>query len=261
MKYGTSISWCTSTLNLQKWHCVPASAGCKNCYALALGKRYPANVSDKPELANMPARLRKLARFNPGEWVFMADMYDYLLKDTPMSMVLLHHVLPLLRPDVNFMVLTKRPQFISDVEGICDDWPDNLWFGVTIENMKETWRLKLLKEQSAQHRFISFEPLLEDVSDGMDLKGINFAIVGGESGTNRRSYDKQWARNIEAVCNRDNAVFHHKQGSAFNPGKDYLLVGRELRPLPDGTCRDDCKNEIEKHPVRQAEQMVMEGLA
>lgn len=248
----TNISWCTHSLNLQKWHCQKISAGCKNCYALAMAARFPNNASEKPELRDLATIEREVAAIPSGAWVFLGDMYDVFLEGTPEKNINAHFDAVWERPDVNWMMLTKRPvgalKYLRANPGSC---PDNLWFGVSVENKATLRRIRVLKDIPARYKFASFEPLLEPVHDHLHYHGarwLDFAIVGGESGPNRRPFNKAWARGLRDYF-RDRegreidqtwrTVFHFKQGSALRPGEDYLLDGVEYRPLPDGSDKAD----------------------
>jgi protein gp37 len=125
-------------------------------------------------------------------------------------------------PNLTWQILTKRPENFSRY--LPADWGQkgfaNVWIGVTTENRREARRrIDILRKMPARLRFVSFEPLLEDLPD-LDLSGIDWAIVGGESGAQARPFDLAWARSIQAKCAASGTIFFFKQLGA--------------RPIEDG---------------------------
>ena len=112
-------------------------------------------------------------------------------------------------PQHIYQVLTKRAEimyeYLKDKE-----IPANVWLGVTVENDKRKYRIDYLRKLPAKVRFISFEPLLSDIKD-LDLTGIHWAIVGGESGPKARPMRKEWVLNIKEQCEKYNVAFFFKQ--------------------------------------------------
>lgn len=224
----TSIEWCTHSLNFIKWWCTKISPGCKNCYMMALAKRYPQHAADHAVWRDKA--MKELRTLPPGAEVFVGDMYDVFHKDMPDDFIVEQILnVPAIRPDVTLLYLTKR---IDRAETFLGKWVPrpNVWLGTSVESRAYLWRIETLKRIEAPGKFISFEPLLEDVGD-VDLRGIDGVIVGGESGANKRPFDKAWARNIRDLCDRDGVRFFFKQGSAYAPGQDRLLDGREWNDL------------------------------
>jgi protein gp37 len=136
-----------------------------------------------------------------------------------------------------FQILTKRPKHLIELLVAYDKpVPANVWIGVSVENPTYLWRIDLLRSIQCSVRFISFEPLLASVA-GANLAGIQWVIVGGESGSNRRPFDLQWAREIRDLCLKRGIAFFYKQGSAFRPGQNRELDGREWNEFPQAvTC-------------------------
>ena len=113
------------------------------------------------------------------------------------------------------------------------NWSSNIWMGVTIESQRYVNRIAPLCRIPAAVRFISFEPLLSDISTETCLDGIHWAIVGGESGPGARPMDEQWALNIRHICNRDGTAFFFKQWGGTNKKKTgRLLEGRTWDEMP-----------------------------
>ena len=225
----TNIAWADWSLNFIKWFCTPASEGCKNCYMFAMAKRWPANAADHPVLR--PQAFKELKKIPTGAFVFVGDMYDTYHEQMPLAWIhSVHNIATYIRPDLTFLLLTKR---VERVHGLAPylSWPDNLWLGITVESHRTTQRIDLMRQIPAAKKFISFEPLLQSVKE-VDLTGIDWAIVGAESGNNRREFNKQWAREIQAQCKISDTAFFYKQSSGKNPGTDPYLDGRKWQAFP-----------------------------
>jgi hypothetical protein len=150
-------------------------------------------------------------------------------------------------PHLTWLILTKRPQHISKF--LPADWGEgyrNVWLGVTVENRKKGYpRIEALRRVPAAMRFLSCEPLLEGLPD-IELKGIDWAIVGGESGSEARPFDIEWARAIKKKCQESSTTFFFKQlGNApFLDGSRFNLEHRK----PSGS-RDSSGVVLENFPV------------
>jgi protein gp37 len=112
-----------------------------------------------------------------------------------------------------FQILTKRAHRVPDFL-----YPENVWLGVTVENKERKDRIKYLKQTDAQVKFLSCEPLLEDLGT-LDLNGIDWVIVGGESGPGARPLKPEWVRNILKQCKKQNIPFFFKQWGEWVSGK------------------------------------------
>ena len=119
----------------------------------------------------------------------------------------------------------------ADMEASLNWPPSNLWLGVSVENPDYLWRADILKEVPAAIRFVSFEPLIGAIGD-YDLDGLQWIITGGESGSNPRPFNPDWARSIRDQCQAAGIPFFLKQGSAARPGQDRLLDGRTWEEYP-----------------------------
>ncbi|QFT28881.1 Phage protein Gp37/Gp68 [Labrenzia sp. THAF82] len=134
-----------------------------------------------------------------------------------------------------FQVLTKRSSLMRDY--VCTRYqnkavPSNIWLGVSVEDTAHTSRIQHLKQVNSPARFISFEPLLGAVGD-IDLRGIAWAIVGGESGPKARPMHESWALEIKAICQRDGTEFFFKQWGGPRPKSGgRLLEGEEWNGFP-----------------------------
>lgn len=230
----TEIGWADKNLNWYTWNCNKVSPGCKNCYAETLAKRYGKTFNGAPEWRASAEKDYRMLQ--PGDAVFVNTMSDTFHEGVPLDVIQRVFMYARQRPDVQFLILTKR---IERAYQLQTDllWTRNIWLGTSVESRKYIGRIRTLQEIGTSFgRFISFEPLLEDIGD-VDLTGIDGVITGGESGANRRPFDPQWALNIQALCERDGVKFFHKQGGAFVSGQDRLLSGRTYDDLPWQTVK------------------------
>ena len=230
----TNISWAKSSWNPFRWNCTPVSPGCANCYAHDLTRRYPTNANEGNFLA--PPALREnawdeLRKLNPGP-VFVGSMSDTYHESVPDDWIHLIHNTARQYPHLTFLLLTKRIERAAAMAPVLD-WPGNLWIGTTVESASYLWRLDYLRGiTQAAGRFVSFEPLLGEVTP--DLTGIEWAIVGGESGMKRRAFDRAWLEPIYEACQEHGAAFFFKQGSDRLPGRDRWWKQREWNETPPG---------------------------
>ena len=202
MSTQSNIEWTEMTWN-PTVGCTKISPGCKNCYAEAMAKRLKAmgmrGYENGFRLNLMPERLGEpLDRRKPTVY-FVNSMSDLFHEKVPFAYV--HRVFEVMRksPQHTFQVLTKRAErmaeFCQDV-----DVPQNAWLGVSVENRKHGLpRIPVLRSINAQIRFLSIEPLLEDLGT-FDLSGIQWAIVGGESGRKARPMKPAWVDGIKRQC-------------------------------------------------------------
>jgi protein gp37 len=131
-----------------------------------------------------------------------------------------------------FQVLTKRSDRLSQMSPVLP-WSDNIWMGVTVEDQKCTFRIDHLRATSAKIKFLSMEPLLGPISD-LDLTGIHWVIVGGESGPRARPLNSYWVMDIKSKCQKSNIPFFFKQWGGTNKKKaGRLLEGRLWDQMPE----------------------------
>ena len=217
---STLISWTDETWN-PAMGCSKVSAGCVNCYAEALSKRFSgrkgwpetwspwthANASENvvlfPDRIDAPRRWRKPRR------VFVNSMSDLFHEQIPDSFLEAVFRVMVEVPRHTFQILTKRPERASSWPG---PWPGNIWLGTSVENSRSLGRLDHLRRSGASVRFVSFEPLLEAVGP-VDLTGIHWVIVGGESGSASRPMDHAWSREIRDAAVKAGTAFFFKQSS------------------------------------------------
>ena len=234
MAENSGIEWTDTTWN-PVTGCTRASVGCDNCYAVAMTRRLAAMGSAKytglinegkahfngevklhTELLNVPLE------WNKPRMVFVNSMSDLFHSRVPDSFI----------TDVFrtmqaaswhwFQVLTKRAERLVDLSARID-WPNNVWMGVSVENRDFVGRISLLRETAAKVKFLSLEPLLGPLPH-IDLRGIDWVIVGGESGPRARPLRKEWVTEIRDQCLESDVPFFFKQWG----GRDKKAAGREL---------------------------------
>ena len=232
---ASRIDWKHETWN-PVTGCSPVSEGCDHCYARGIAMRLKAmgvakyrdgfSVALHEDALEIPLRWRK------PRVVFVTSMGDLMHPEVPDDFVL--RVLDVMRRCDRhvFQLLTKRPERMTELSGRIP-WPANLWAGTTIENDQVYHRLQSLRSVDAVVRFVSFEPLLSDVSDA-NLAGIHWAAVGGESGPDARPMKIEWARNLRDKCVREGIAFYFKQwGGAHHSSGGRTLDGRIWDEMPE----------------------------
>ena len=228
------IEWTEATWN-PVTGCSKFSSGCQNCYAERMAGRLKAmgqpkyrngfKVTVHPRALPMPMAWRK------PRMVFVNSMSDLFHKEVPDDFIM--QVFEVMREACwhTFQILTKRPHRLEELNGSIR-WPANVWMGVTVEEGAYTDRLEPLRASDAAVKFVSFEPLLGSISDP-DLDGIDWAIVGGESGPGARAIELQWVLDIRDACVRKSVPFFFKQWGGVRKTKaGRLLEGREWNQLP-----------------------------
>jgi len=224
----TGIGWTNSSWNPYTWNCHKVSPGCKHCYMFAMARKLQGlDATGAPKMRE--SAWSELDRLEPGP-VFVNSMSDTYHPDAPVAWIHRIHNAARSRPHLTFLLLTKRIERTAALAPYLD-WPTNLWIGTTVESADYLWRLDYLRAiRQAAGRFVSFEPLLEPVRP--DLVGLDWMIVGGESGPDRRIFSKWWARDLCWLAHDRNIPFFFKQGSAYAPGQDRLLDGIEYSEVP-----------------------------
>ena len=213
MSTQTSIEWTEQTWN-PTVGCSKISPGCAHCYAEVMARRLKAmgvkGYENGFKLTLLPYRLDEpLKRTKPTVY-FVNSMSDLFHADIPD--VFIQKVFDVIRqaPQHTFQVLTKRAErmatFFEQYEA-----PRNAWLGVTVEDRNHGLpRLDWLRRVRAAIRFVSVEPMLEDLG-GMDLSGIHWVIVGGESGPKARPMRQEWVMNVKKQCEHQKVAFFFKQ--------------------------------------------------
>jgi protein gp37 len=220
MGSATAIAWTDSTFN-PVWGCTKVDPGCSNCYADSFDKRmggshwgpHPTFRTFGDSHWNEPLKWDKeAAASGVRRRVFSASMTDLFHVDMPKPV--LDRLWALIRatPNLDWLLLTKRADRIAQC--LPADWGtgyENVWLGVSVCDRAGHWRVDELRKVPAAIRFISVEPLLESVVEGLDLTGIHWAITGAESGAGHRTMDLNWVREVRDACAKSGVAFFHKQ--------------------------------------------------
>lgn len=237
------IEWTEATWN-PTVGCTKISPGCKNCYAETMAKRLQAMNAPGYEngfkLKILPERLEEPLRRKKPTIYFINSMSDLFHKNVPDSYI--DQVFDVIRrsPHHTFQVLTKRAERLTSFFK-SRTVPPNAWIGVSVEDKKHgVPRINHLKKVDAKIRFLSIEPLLEDVGI-LDLNEIHWVIVGGESGPKSRQMKIEWVENIQRQCKEQSVQFFFKQWGGWGAdGKrrskkanGRLLDGRTWDDMPE----------------------------
>lgn len=242
----TAISWAHSTFN--PWiGCVEVSDECTNCYARTLvtnrmGKNLwgKASATERQVTSksywSAPFSWARSARKMGMRWrVFCGSLCDWA-EDHPTAIGQLPRLWELIRAtedDLDWLLLTKRALNIQ--KRLPPDWGSgypNVWLGVSIGQRRYAWRRDALVKIPAIVHFISAEPLLEDISDDLEMDGLQWVIVGGESGPGWRPMNPQWARNLIQRCRDAGVAPFFKQSAAPRSGQGTELDGRVIQEFP-----------------------------
>lgn len=236
MAKTSSIEWTDATWN-PVTGCVQISPGCDNCYAKTFSERF-RGVPGHPfeggfDLQLRPNRLEQPLKWRKPKTVFVNSMSDLHQKDVPEDFVASVYD-TMERADWHvFQVLTKRSSMQRDSVNRrypATTAPAHIWVGVSVENRQSVSRIRHLQETNASVRFLSVEPLLEDIGD-LDLSGIHWVIVGGESGNQARPMRPEWVRRVRDTCAAQGIPFFFKQWGAWGADgvrRSKALNGREL---------------------------------
>jgi len=225
MAFKSKIEWTENTWN-PVTGCTKISDGCMNCYACRMAFRLQ-KMGNAKYVNGFNLTLQKDCLHDPLKWkkpslIFVNSMSDLFHEDIPVDYI--KQVFSVMNQAHwhTFQVLTKRAERLSSLSKELN-WSNNIWQGVTIESGKYKDRIEHLRKVPSCIRFISFEPLIGDVGE-LDLSGINWAIVGGESGYNCRRIEQNWVLNIKEQCEMRYVYFYFKQWGGINKKK----FGREL---------------------------------
>jgi protein gp37 len=220
--------------------CTRISPGCQHCYAERIAYRFAGRngFPARPHHFDVTLHLERLD--HPLHWkkprtVFVNSMSDLFHDDVPSECILrIFSVMQRARRHT-FQVLTKRSQRLLELDGQIN-WPDNVWLGVSVEMMCYAYRIEHLRQTGAFIKFLSLEPLLAPLPD-LNLHGIDWVIVGGESGPGARPIEKAWVVDIRDQCEAQNVAFFFKQWGGVNKGRrGRLLDGQTWDQMPVRAC-------------------------
>jgi protein gp37 len=233
----SAIEWTEQTWN-PTTGCTKISQGCKFCYAEVMAKRLHAMGIEKykngfqitihPEVLDVPRKWKPSI-------IFVNSMSDLFHEKIPLEYI--QKVFNVMNecPQHQFQVLTKRSDLLAEYSKYLT-WTENIWMGVSVEDERVMNRIEDLKRSLAKIKFLSLEPLIGPLSN-LNLKGIDWVIVGGESGHKSRKIEKKWVMEIRDQCQEANVPFFFKQWGGVNK----KISGRIL----DGKTYDEMPRKID----------------
>ena len=230
---STSINWTDRTWN-PVGGCEKVSEGCQNCYAESIAEKFRGGKAfpDGFGLTLRPHKLSEPLRLRTPSLIFVNSMSDLFHKDVPVDFI--QQVFDVMRRADwhRFQVLTKRAERLLEIDPQID-WPANVWMGVSVENQDYKYRIDLLRQTHAKIKFLSLEPLLGPLPH-LNLKGINWVIVGGESGPGARPVLEEWVIDIRDQCKAKRVPFFFKQwGGVQKKRAGRLLQGETWSQMPE----------------------------
>jgi protein gp37 len=252
MAMNSKIEWTQCTWN-PVTGCSKISPGCLNCYAERMARRLQAmgqpNYRNGFEVTLHPHMLELPLRWRQPRTVFVNSMSDLFHPDVPLEFVQRVFAIMQQAPQHRFQVLTKRAERLAETANEFT-WAENIWMGVTVENSDYMERIDCLRNTGAAIKFISFEPLLGPMGD-VDLDGIDWVIVGGESGPGARPMHRDWVVEIRDQCLAADVPFFFKQWGGPNKKKNgRSLDGQTWDGIPEG---DNHRKRRERTSDRYAE--------
>jgi len=239
MSSESKIEWTDSTWNPTRG-CTKISPGCAHCYAETFAERFrgvPGHPYEQGfDLRLVPEKLAEPLTWTSPKTIFVNSMSDLFHKDIPDDYILAVAKVMELATWHTFQVLTKRSERMRDLLSTklkeTAALP-HIWWGVSVENKKHGLpRIDHLRQAPATVRFLSIEPLLEDLGT-INLEGISWAIIGGESGAGARPMEEEWVLSIREQCRQANVPFFFKQWGGWNKKEaGRTLQGREYDEMP-----------------------------
>lgn len=239
----SKIEWTEETWN-PTTGCTKVSAGCKNCYAEVMANRLEAmgtpGYDNGFEFSIMQERLEQPLNKKRGTKYFVNSMSDLFHEQMPI--IFLNKIMTIIdiTPQHIYQILTKREDKMFKYFQK-KTIPKNIWLGVSVEDKKNgVPRIDKLRNIDAAIKFLSVEPLLEDIGE-IDLTGIDWVIVGGESGAKARPMRKEWALNVKRQCEEQNVAFFFKQWGTWGAdgvrrskkSNGRILEGKEWNEYPE----------------------------
>ncbi len=235
MSKESSIEWTDSTWN-PVTGCTKVSTGCKHCYAEIFAERWHG-IPDHPyeqgfDLRLWPDRLELPRTWKKPRTIFVNSMSDLFHEGVPLRFI--RKVFRTMEEASwhTFQILTKRSERLAKVANEVS-WPANVWMGVSIESVEYKRRADHLRLVPSAVRFLSLEPLLGPLGE-IDLSGIHWIIVGGESGPAARPMEADWVREVRKQCNAGGVPFFFKQWGGVQKSKNgRTLDGQTWDAMPD----------------------------
>jgi protein gp37 len=236
MSDRSAIEWTDATWNPVRG-CTKVSPGCKHCYAEAFAERFrgvPGHPFEQGfDLRLVPGKLSQPLQWERPRRIFVNSMSDLFHEDIPLDYIRRVFAVMVEAHWHSFQVLTKRSKRLT---AICKDlpWPSNVWMGVSIESAEYVWRVFDLMTTPARVRFVSAEPLLGPIPN-LPVEGLDWVIVGGESGRHARAMELDWAREVRDKCREHGVAFFLKQLGGRRQkrsGAEATLDGRRWMEWP-----------------------------
>jgi protein gp37 len=263
------IEWTDSTWN-PITGCNKISPGCKNCYAERMAKRLKLMGAERyrngfqltlhTDVVELPLQWKK------PRTIFVNSMSDLFHERVPADFILKVFETMQAAHWHTFQILTKRSERLASLARALP-WPKNVWMGVSVESQDYTFRIDHLRTVPAAVRFLSVEPLLSEITR-LPLKGIDWVIVGGESGPKCRPMKAEWAREIRDACLKQEIPFFFKQwGGVRKKSTGRILDGRTWDEMPEPKRRYPAKQtsffsqSIGSNQLRQTKQTVLPAAA
>ena len=231
----SKIEWTEATWN-PTTGCTKISSGCVNCYAEKMAKRLKAMGT--PKYRNgFEVTLHVDCLMDPYNWkkpkvIFVNSMSDLFHEEIPFEFI--ERVFGVMNnnPQHIFQVLTKRADILNTYSRKLN-WTSNIWMGVTVEDISAKSRIEYLRDTKAAIKFLSCEPLISNLGE-INLRNINWVIVGGESGPKARPIKEDWVINIYQQCKNADIPFFFKQWGGVNKKKNgKKLQGEIYQEMPE----------------------------
>ncbi len=234
MAAASKIEWTESTWN-PVTGCSKVSPGCLNCYAERMARRLramgQANYRNGFRVTTHDHTLKDPLSWKKPKVIFVCSMSDLFHDEVPFDFIRKVFATMVSAKHHRFQVLTKRSERLLRISGRLP-WPKNIWLGVSVEDAGRAFRVEDLKHTPAATKFLSLEPLLEPIP-GLDLRGIDWMIVGGESGPGARIMKKSWVTDLRDQATKADVAFFFKQWGGVNKKKaGRLLEGRIWDEMP-----------------------------
>ena len=235
MATNSHIEWTDATWN-PVTGCTKISPGSKHCYAERMANRLQlmrqANYRNGFQLTLQPQMLELPSSWRSPRKIFVNSMSDLFHKDVPLEYIARVFDVMKCANWHQFQVLTKRADRLRELSARLP-WPFNVWMGVSVENSDYVDRIDDLRASGAAIKFLSLEPLLGPLPE-LSLRGIDWVIVGGESGPGARPMDEEWVIDIRNQCARAGVAFFFKQwGGVRKASTGRILEGRTYDEMPE----------------------------